>query len=75
MNAGTADAAQRARQKQRRTIFTLAGLLIIGGFVVLLFLKRMPLPLRMLVGATDVVAGVVLLVVGRQMAGRVNAPH
>ena len=67
MSAGSAEQAQRARQKQRRTIFALAGLLIVGGFVVLLFLKRMPLPLRMLVGATDVIAGVVLLVVARQM--------
>ena len=63
-------ANQRARQKQRRTIFVLAGLLIIGGFVVLLFLQRMPLPLRMLVGATDVIAGVALLVVARQLGER-----
>jgi hypothetical protein len=36
---------------------------------VLVLLKRMPLPLRMLVGMTDVIAGFVLLVVARQMGG------
>ena len=66
MSAGNSETDQRARQKQKRTLIALASLLIAGGFVVLLFLQRMPLPLRMIVGATDVVAGVVLLVVARQ---------
>ena len=56
--------ARRARQK--RTVAVLAALLIVGGLVVLFLLKRMPLPLRMLVGLGDVVAGCVLLVLVRQ---------
>jgi uncharacterized membrane protein HdeD (DUF308 family) len=55
---------QRARQK--RMIVVLAVALIIGGLAVLFLLKRMPLPMRMLVGLTDVIAGLVLLVVVRQ---------
>ena len=55
---------QRARQK--RTIVVLALALVIGGLTVLFLLKRMPLPMRMLVGLTDVIAGLVLLVVVRQ---------
>jgi uncharacterized membrane protein HdeD (DUF308 family) len=59
--------SEKRRVRQKRTVFALAALLIVGGFVVLVFLERMPLPLRMMVGATDVIAGVVLLVVARQM--------
>ena len=59
-------APRRTRQKQKRTLLVLAALLIIGGLVVLLVLTRMPMPLRILVGLTDVVAGAVLLVVVRQ---------
>jgi hypothetical protein len=56
--------ARRARQK--RIITTLAVLLIVGGLVILVALERMPLPIRMLVGLTDIVAGLTLLVVVRQ---------
>lgn len=69
MKSGSSEPEPRARQKQERTIVALAVLLIAGGFVVLLFLKRMPLPMRIVVGMTDVVAGLVLLVVARQMGG------
>ena len=54
------------RKRYRRKLHSLAAVLIVGGFVVLLLLERMPLPVRMLVGATDVIAGVVLLVVAKQ---------
>ena len=56
--------ARRARQK--RTITILATVLIIGGITVLLALERLPLPLRLLVGLGDIIAGCVLLVVRRQ---------
>ena len=56
--------ARRARQK--RTLQILAVVLMVGGLVVLFALQRMPMPLRMLVGLTDVVAGLTLLVVVRQ---------
>jgi uncharacterized membrane protein HdeD (DUF308 family) len=56
--------ARRARQK--RTVTILAILLIVGGAVVLFLLTRMPLPMRILVGLTDLVGGAVLLVVARQ---------
>ena len=56
--------AQRARQKN--TITILAAVLIAGGLVVLLLLGRVPLPLRLLIGFGDLVAGSVLLVLLRQ---------
>ncbi len=58
---------QRARQ--RRMLLILAPALIVGGLVVLFFLPRMPVPLRIVVGLTDVVAGCVLLIVVRQKFG------
>lgn len=57
-------AVRRARQK--RTLQILAFALIAGGLVILFALQRMPLPLRILVGLTDVFAGLTLLVVVRQ---------
>lgn len=54
------------QRRQRRTVTILATALLIGGAVVLCLLKRMPLPLRILVGLTDLVGGAVLLVVARQ---------
>ena len=54
------------RARQRRMLLMLAPALIVGGLVVLIFLTRMPLPLRILVGLTDIVAGCVLLLVVRQ---------
>jgi hypothetical protein len=56
--------ARRARQK--RTLSVLAAALIAGGLAVLLFLDRIPLPLRLLIGLGDLIAGAVLLVVVRQ---------
>lgn len=60
-------AAVRARQK--RTLTILAPVLILSGLAVLLLLSRIPLPLRLLIGLTDVIAGCVLLVVIRQKFG------
>lgn len=57
-------ADRRARQK--KTIAVLAFLLIAGGLVVLCALQRMPLPMRILVGLTDIFAGLTLLVLVRQ---------
>lgn len=57
-------AAERARQK--RTVQILAVVLMAGGLLVLFVLTRMPLPLRILVGLTDLVGGAVLLLVVRQ---------
>jgi uncharacterized membrane protein HdeD (DUF308 family) len=57
-------AAQLTRQK--RTVYVLATLLIIAGLLLLFFLKRAPLPMRILAGLGDVFAGCVLLVLARQ---------
>ena len=57
-------AARRSRQK--RTITLIAAVLMLGGIVVLLALQRLPLPLRLLVGLGDIIAGGVLLVLLRQ---------
>jgi hypothetical protein len=56
--------AARARQKTMVTFLAVA--LIVGGFIILLLLKRMALPMRLLVGLMDVFAGVTLLVFVRQ---------
>ena len=55
-----------ARRRQRRTILSLAVVLILGGLAVLFLLKRMPVPLRIVIGLMDVFAGLGLLVLVRQ---------
>lgn len=64
LNPKLPPAVQRARQK--RTLLALAAILIAGGLVVLFALKRMPLPLRIMVGLGDLFAGCALLVLVRQ---------
>jgi uncharacterized membrane protein HdeD (DUF308 family) len=59
-----------ARARQRRLLLILGPLLIAGGLAVLFLVTRMPLPLRIIVGLTDIVAGCVLLLVVRQKFGR-----
>jgi hypothetical protein len=54
------------RPRQMRTLTLLAALLLGGGLSVLLLLDRVPLPLRLLIGIGDIIAGAVLLVVVRQ---------
>jgi len=44
----------------------LATVLALGGIVVLAFLDRIPLPLRLAVGLTDLIGSAVLFVVVRQ---------
>jgi uncharacterized membrane protein HdeD (DUF308 family) len=48
--------------RQKRIVVITSCLLIVGGFVVLFFVKRLPLPMRVMVGLTDVVGGIVLIV-------------
>jgi uncharacterized membrane protein HdeD (DUF308 family) len=62
--AKSAAAARLARQK--RIIVITSCVLIAGGFVVMFFVKRLPLPMRMLVGMTDVVGGVVLIILAQK---------
>lgn len=56
--------ADRARLKKQMLVLGFA--LIGGGLVVLAFLSRIPLPLRLAVGLIDLIAGAVLLLVARQ---------
>ncbi len=56
----------RLSARQARTLRLLAGVLIVGGIFVLAWLERMPLPLRLIVGLSDIVAGLGLLVLVRQ---------
>ena len=56
----------RERAKLKRTVLILAPILILGGVAVLLFVDRLPMPLRMLVGLGDIVVGLVLLVLLKQ---------
>ncbi len=64
----SSDPAQvaREREKLRRTVLILAPVLILGGIAILLFLERMPLPLRLLTGIGDIIVGLVLLVLLKQ---------
>jgi hypothetical protein len=54
------------RRRQKRTLLILGSVLVAAGLLILLFLERVPLPLRLLLGATDLIAGAVLLLVVRQ---------
>jgi hypothetical protein len=54
------------RRRQGKTITWLAAGLIVAGLAVLFVLPRLPLPMRILVGLTDVFAGLTLLVLVRQ---------
>jgi hypothetical protein len=54
------------RAKLRRTVLILAPVLIVGGVLVLAFVDRMPLPLRIIVGLGDIFAGLTLLVLLKQ---------
>lgn len=56
----------RLTARQKRTIRILAALLIAGGLAVLFLVQRLPVPLRIIVGLTDIVAGLVLLLLVRQ---------
>ncbi len=59
-------AAATLSPQQKRTLRRLAVVLIAGGLLILALLDRMPLPLRIIVGLTDVFAGLGLLVLARQ---------
>jgi uncharacterized membrane protein HdeD (DUF308 family) len=61
--------AVQQRARQRRLLLILGPALIAGGLAVLFLVTRMPLPLRIIVGLTDIVAGCVLLLVARQKFG------
>lgn len=54
------------RTRLKKQMLTLGFVLILGGLVVLAFLSRIPLPLRLAVGLVDLIAGAVLLLVARQ---------
>jgi hypothetical protein len=59
-------ASEALRRRQRRQIGVLAWVLLIAGAAILLFLDRIPLPVRLLMGFVDLVAGAGLLVLRRQ---------
>jgi hypothetical protein len=54
------------RSRQKVLLLVLSGVLMAGGLVILFLLKRMPLPMRLLVGLGDVVAASALLLILRQ---------
>jgi hypothetical protein len=67
-SSSPAEASKQARQKA--LLLALATVLILGGLVVLLFLKRMPLPMRLVVSFGDFVAASALLLLFRQKFSR-----
>ena len=52
--------------QHRRTLIVLAWLLIAGGLAIIFFLERMLMPMRILIGLTDIFAGLGLLILVRQ---------
>ncbi|HVS54537.1 MAG TPA: hypothetical protein VHD62_19430 [Opitutaceae bacterium] len=66
MTAEENSAALARRARQKNTVVALSLLLIVAGLLILFVLRRVPLPLRILVGLTDLVGGSVLLVLVRQ---------
>jgi len=56
----------RQRARQKRILVVLGAVLIVAGLLLLLVLERVPMPLRILMGLGDLVAGAVLLLVARQ---------
>jgi len=54
------------RTRQSAILLAVAVLLIVGGLAVLLFLERLPAPVRFGVGSFDLIAGLALLVARRQ---------
>ena len=62
------DDAQRSRQALGLKVVVV--MLLVFAVIVGFFLKILPLPVRVLVAATDVIAAAVLLLVIRQKFGR-----
>jgi uncharacterized membrane protein HdeD (DUF308 family) len=54
------------RSRQKFTLVTLGLVLIVIGILLIFVLKRAPMPLRIIGGLGDLVAGAVLLVLARQ---------
>lgn len=66
MNEPQRDPSAVKLARLKRTVLTLACALVVGGLVVLFALPRVPMPLRIMVGLTDLFGGLVLLVLLRQ---------
>jgi hypothetical protein len=56
----------RVRARQKAILTALAAVLMLGGLVVIVLLKRLPFPVRLAMGLSDVVAASVLLLVVHQ---------
>lgn len=54
------------RTRQKRLLNILGPILIGSGLVVLIFLDRIPWPMRVAIGFGDLVAGAIILLVVRQ---------
>jgi hypothetical protein len=57
------------RTRLRKKMLVLATVLTAGGLIVLIFLNRIPLPLRLAVGLSDLIGAAVLFLVVRQKFG------
>lgn len=66
MNEPQRDPSAAKLARLKRTVLALACVLVVGGLVVLFALPRVPMPLRIMVGLTDLFGGLVLLVLLRQ---------
>lgn len=65
-----AEDSQLARERLKKKMSVLGIALLVAGAAILLLLHRIPLPLRLLMGFGDLIAGATLLVLVRQKFGR-----
>ncbi|HEY1109667.1 MAG TPA: hypothetical protein VGE76_13560 [Opitutaceae bacterium] len=56
----------RERARLRRTVLILAPSLIIAGILIIAFLARIPMPVRLLMGFGNIIVGLVLLLLLKQ---------
>jgi predicted signal transduction protein with EAL and GGDEF domain len=56
----------RRLARQKRIVMAASCLLIVGGFIVFFAVKRLPLPMRFMVAMTDIVGGMVLIILANR---------
>lgn len=56
----------RERARLRRTVLLLAPTMIVAGILIIAFLDRIPMPVRLLMGFGNIIVGLVLLLLLKQ---------
>lgn len=66
MSGAARESPEDRRRRLGRRLLLLGWLLVTAGGCVLIFLRTLPLPVRVLTGLTDLIAGAVLLATWNQ---------